>query len=238
MRRSTYKPRHPQEQFIVPLLQRHIDRLLQLHALPSPESGHVLDVGCGRQPFRAILESRGYAYTGLDVEQNPEGTVEIVCSIDQNLPQELAFESFQFVLCTEVLEHVADWDVAFRNLAALTAPGGHILITCPHFYPLHEEPYDYWRPTHHAVRYFAERVNLTIAEEVKAGDAWDVLGTALTCCWPSVEKGDFKSRVMRKIVSAVKTRFFNILVKEKLQKMVPMNGPLYMSNIFVLERPA
>ena len=41
--------------------------------MPVPPDGRVLDVGCGRQPFRLTIEALGYSYTGVDVEQNPEG---------------------------------------------------------------------------------------------------------------------------------------------------------------------
>jgi len=69
----------------------------------------------------------GYSYTGRDVQQNPEGTVDVVCAIDEELPVELTYRGpFDLVLCTEVLEHVADWDMAFRNLATLLGRGGSV----------------------------------------------------------------------------------------------------------------
>ena len=90
----------------------------------------------------------GFDYTGADVQQNKAATVDFVAAIDQPLPPQLAGAGpFDFIVCTEVLEHVADWEMAFRNLRSLLAPGGRLLITCPHFYPLHETPHDYWRPT-------------------------------------------------------------------------------------------
>ena len=52
-------------------------------------------------------------------------------------------------------------------------------MTCPMFYPLHEEPYDFWRPTLHALDYFARRAGLRVVERQGAGDAWDILGTLL-----------------------------------------------------------
>jgi len=82
------------------------------------------------------------------------------------------------------MEHVADWDKAFKNLALLMERGGRVLITCPQFYRLHEEPYDFWRPTLHALRYFGGRAGFRTVHDVAAGGAWDVLGTLLADCLP------------------------------------------------------
>ncbi len=66
----------------------------------------------------------------------------MIACIDEPLPAELLNQGpFQFVLCTEVLEHVADWPMAFKNLASLMSSGGHLLITCPFFYPVSIEKF-------------------------------------------------------------------------------------------------
>ena len=44
-------------------------------ALPAaPGDGAVLDVGCGEQPFRSLIESHGRRYVGMDVDQNSTRT--------------------------------------------------------------------------------------------------------------------------------------------------------------------
>ena len=132
------------------------------------------------------LEALGYRYFSLDVEQNATGTVDFVCRIDGALPRAVVatMSAYALVICTEVLEHVADWGKAFANLAHLTAPGGRILITCPHFYMLHEEPHDYWRPTLHALRYYSDEAGLRVLEAKAAGTAWDILGTLVVTSAP------------------------------------------------------
>src|SRR5207247_641957 len=148
-----YVPAGPIEQFIVPLLRQRIEAAFQTDLPPAPRT--VLDVGCGRQPFRHLLEGPGSRYVGMDVTQTPEGSVDIIAAIDAPLPLvTTALAPFDFILCTEVLEHVADWTTAFANFAALLRPRGRLLLTCPHFYLLHEEPYDFWRPTLHAIAHY------------------------------------------------------------------------------------
>src|SRR5882724_5177657 len=180
--RPDYEPSAPQEQFIVPLLRRFIEGGIETYAKPVPADACALDVGCGAQPFRSKLEGLGYKYTSMDVQQNDDKSVDVIAAIDAPLPEILRAKSFHFVLCTEVLEHVVDWRQAFTNLTALTEPGGRLLITCPHFYQLHEEPYDFWRATPHALRYFAEAFGTKSLEQTAAGDSWDVLVTVLANC--------------------------------------------------------
>jgi hypothetical protein len=235
--RPSYEPSSPQEQFIVPLLRQRIERAIATYAMPAPAQGRALDVGCGRQPFRKILESAGYSYTGMDAQQNPENDVDVVCAIDEPLPLQLTCgEPFHFLLCTEVMEHVADWDMAFRNLMALMAEGGRLLITCPHFFQLHEEPYDFWRPTLHALRYFALRTGLITLQEEAAGDAWDVLGTLLANCEPLRVSDGLLDRVVAKLVRFSHQRLLNVLNHRRLQQMVQLQGPLYLSNVVVFEK--
>jgi SAM-dependent methyltransferase len=238
VRRADYEPTSPEEEFIVPLLRECIERAIARYAVPVPPEGRALDVGCARQPFRKTLESLGYSYTGLDVQQNPEGTVDVICGIDEPLPVGLISRGpFQFVLCTEVMEHVADWDLAFRNLAELAAPGGRLLITCPHFYQLHEEPHDFWRPTLHVLSYYAHRVGLQVLDQQAAGDAWDVLGTLLANCSPASKSHRLLDRGLAKLVRLSQRWLFNLLRARRLQKMIHLRSPLYLSNVVVLQRP-
>lgn len=235
--RSNYEPAWPQEQFIVPLLRQRIEHVLNTYATPAPLEGRALDVGCGRQPFRKAIESIGYSYIGIDVQQTPEGTVDVVCAIDEPLSMELINHGpFHFVLCTEVMEHVADWDIAFKNFAKLVAKGGRMLITCPHFYQLHEEPYDFWRPTLHALKYFAARAGFQVVQQEAAGDAWDVLGTLLANCWTCPASSQLLDRGLTKLVALGQQWLFKLLCSRRLQQSVQLNSPLYLSNIVVFER--
>jgi SAM-dependent methyltransferase len=235
--RSEYLPCCPQETFIVPLVKEKVEMALVKYAACAPKGGFALDVGCGGQPFRNLLETYGYVYKGMDVSQNPKRNVDFVCQIDEPLPDELIkHEPFQFVICTEVIEHVAGLDMAFRNLRSLVAPKGKILITCPHFYQLHSEPHDFWRFTPHAMRYFAERYNFEVVDQEVAGDAWDVIGTALANCSPAPLSDRLEDRVKSRLVSITRRLLFGLLSRRRLQRMAKMMGPLYLSNIVILAR--
>lgn len=236
--RKDYVPLEPRDEFIVPLLRAEIGECMQRFATPARGGRKALDVGCGGQPFRAALERIGYSYCGVDVSALEDGT-DVICAIDKPLPDELRNRGpFDFVLCTEVLEHVADWAAAFANFEALLASGGRVLITAPQFFHLHEEPYDFWRPTPYAIDYYARRNGLKVLEQRRAGDAWDILGVLLPNCRFVPRSRRLADRAAAKALRAGARLVFRALLRRKVQRRVRADGPLYLSNIAVLEKNA
>lgn len=59
---------------------------------------------------------------------------------------------FDIILCMNVLEHVFDLHTAIENIYKALKPNGIVIIFVPAFYPLHDEPTDYWRFTEHSIR--------------------------------------------------------------------------------------
>jgi SAM-dependent methyltransferase len=235
--RTRYAPNLPQEEFIVPLLRREIESCIQRFATPARGAAKAVDIGCGGQPFRALLEQVGYSYCGIDV--NPDGgpDVDVVCAADEPIPDELRRRGpFDFLLCTEVVEHVADWHSAFANFSELLAPDGRALLTAPFIYQLHEEPYDFFRPTLHAINYYARRVGLRPLCSQAAGDVWDVLGTMLGTCRFVSSSARFRDRVLAKAIRVTSRLMFRVMLRGKLQSRVRAEAPLYLSNVVVLEK--
>jgi SAM-dependent methyltransferase len=235
--KATYKPTGPQEEFIVPVLKEEIDKLIEEYTIVNQEKTRVLDVGCGRQPFRNVFEAKGYQYLSLDAQQSPENVVDFICEIDQLLPEKILDASpFNFIFCTEVLEHVADWDTTFRNFSQLLAPGGRLLITCPYFYPLHEVPYDFWRPTPYALQYYGSKFGLKLLYQKNAGNTWDILGTILGASHIMPASRKITDRVISRIAKYSHQILFSLLSKRFLQSHVQLNSSLYLSNIVVFEK--
>ena len=140
----------------------------------------VLDVGCGEQPLRALVEAGGGRYLGADVVQNSRGTVDHLCPITA-LP--LASGSVEVILCTEVMEHVPETQPALRELARVLRPGGLIILTTPLLYPLHEEPHDFVRLTPFQIERCAAEAGLEVVEMERAGNEFEVLASFYGRCW-------------------------------------------------------
>lgn len=233
-RRTQYCPARPADAFIVPILKEYIEKFFD--ELEPDQGDRVLDVGCGRQPFRKKLEAKGYRYFGLDMTQNPENSVDFLCCIDQSLPEAiLRVAPFQVVLCTEVLEHVADWEFAFSNLYNLISNDGLLFITCPHFYPLHDEPYDYWRPTPHVINFFANKFNFSIQYQINAGSALDVLGTLLGNIYFQIDRKGASDYILLYTLKIFRRLVFAALKSNLFQRRINSTG-FYLSNIILIKK--
>jgi len=60
--------------------------------------------------------------------------------------------SFDWIACTEVLEHVLDPFAAVREIRRLLKPGGYAFITTPFNFRIHGPLPDCWRFTEHGLR--------------------------------------------------------------------------------------
>ena len=68
-------------------------------------------------------------------------------------------DEFDVILCANVLEHVFDFRKAIENIHKALKPNGTAIIFVPAFYPLHDEPTDYWRFTEHSIRKLLQKFN-------------------------------------------------------------------------------
>lgn len=232
LERAAYVPASEAEVPMLRVINAFVDDFFSRYQM---NGWKVLDAGCGRQPFRKRLEEKGCMYSGMDVNQNPEGSVQFVCAIDEPLPDDLMMEGpFDLIICLEVLEHVADWDLAFKNFSRLLKPGGRLLATAPFFFRIHEEPYDFWRPTPFVFEYYGLRHALKTESMLKGGDAWDILGTMLTLGGIYSRDRNFFNRLLgfciRHFIRLVKRPILN----GYLSKRVILDNGYYLSNGIVM----
>lgn len=110
--------------------------------------GDVLDVGCGGMPFRPFMPNH-VRYTGIDVPQAASfGMVrdpQIVDFDGRTIP--FADASFDYLLCTEVLEHAEDPVALVAEMHRVLRPGGILVATVPFSARVHHAPYDFHRFT-------------------------------------------------------------------------------------------
>lgn len=243
MRRSEYAPHGRQESFIVPLLHSEIEKSLDLissrHQLPSASMPKIaLDCGCGNQPLRSSVLDHGYVYESMDIAQNYHGNVDYVCPLDC-CPDAFAAvitKLYSLVICTEVLEHVSDWRSAFANLAACTADGGFVVLTAPFFYPLHEVPFDFCRPTIYLFEHYATKFGFAVVDARKCGSAIDVVGTALAAARIYVRQpSTLVSRVVNRLILLLQSLVLKLLVRWR-DSLVSDNSDVYLSNLVILQK--
>ena len=121
----------------------------------------LLDLGAGSEPYAPLYRRYFAATVSVDVPYSPHdvSTVDVSASAD-SLPFDA--ESFDFVLCTEVLEHCSDPGTVLTEIARVLKPSGCAFLTTPLMVGLHEQPHDYFRFTRFGLSDLAERAGLTV----------------------------------------------------------------------------
>lgn len=119
----------------------------------------VLDIGSGGANQDHLFPSR----TTFDVD--PERRPSVVGDA-QEMP--FADNSYEVILCSEVLEHIPDPPKAISEMYRVLAPGGLLILTTRFVYPVHDAPGDYWRFTPYALRYLFCKWEI-IDEDVESG---------------------------------------------------------------------
>jgi methyltransferase family protein len=194
-------------------------------------SAAVLDVGCAEQPFRALVESTGARYVGMDVVQNRARTVDIVSTLE-GAPADAG--TYTVILCTEVLEHVVDVGAAFAGLRRLAAAGGTVILTVPFVFPLHMEPYDFRRLTLRGIEQLAADHGFRVESSAPLGRLPDVLATLIAdaSILPTSRSWFARAKVgMLRLAAAAMVR---VLDSATWSRGIVVNANVYLSNGVVL----
>lgn len=138
--------------------------------------GRLLDIGCGNKPYKEMFAGRVAEYVGCDVVQSSENLVDIICPATE-IP--LPDESFNTILCTQVIEHVADHRALIREAHRLLHVGGFLILSGPMYWPLHEEPCDFFRFTKYGFRHILEDAGFAIDTIQNNGGKWALCGQVL-----------------------------------------------------------
>jgi 2-polyprenyl-3-methyl-5-hydroxy-6-metoxy-1,4-benzoquinol methylase len=128
------------EQFDARMNRYEVGKRLRLvfdHALAAHDlSGRaLLDAGCGTGLFSSAAVERGAKVTSLDVGERllqqvkrKTDSTRAVGSVEQ-LPFDAG--TFDYVICTEVIEHTLQPQRAVRELCRVLSPGGTLVLTTP-----------------------------------------------------------------------------------------------------------
>ena len=147
-------PWHPLA-YIIRRLPRRLEALAtDLRVGPG---GRVLDYGCADMPYRRFF-GPDVEVVGADLPGNPVAAIAV--RPDGGLPSEDA--SFDAVLSTQVLEHVADPDLYVAECRRVLRTGGRLLLSTHGMMAYHPDPVDYWRWTCAGLRHVVERAGLRV----------------------------------------------------------------------------
>jgi SAM-dependent methyltransferase len=149
-----------------------LDFVMEVAADTGPGSD-VLDVGAGDAPYRELFAHTSYRTNDwAHSVHDGSRTADIVGSALE-LPVSPA--SFDLVLCTQVLEHVADPAMVLAECARVLRPDGVLAVTVPLVWQLHEQPHDYFRYTSAGLEHLMESVGFSAIEIHPRNDCFTTL---------------------------------------------------------------
>jgi len=141
------KIRNPKIWFETYLLCRHLTKTLKM--LAPACKGKLLDVGAGQSPYKPFFMPYVKEYITLDFYVSPDAKVDYISSV-YHLP--FKDNSFDVVLCTQVLEHVDSPQKAIDEMRRILKPSGKLILSTHMAMVLHSEPYDYFRFTKYGLK--------------------------------------------------------------------------------------
>lgn len=127
--------------------------------------GEVLDVGCGQSPYKFLLDASRTSYYGVDIREAGEfdyQNAEITTFNGRDIPFDN--DRFDGVICTEVLEHVQDYQALINEMRRVMKKNAIAVVTIPWSARYHYIPYDFFRYTPSSLKtMFGQFAEVTIS---------------------------------------------------------------------------
>ncbi len=134
--------------------------------------GSVLDIGCGTKPYKDYLEASGYIGIDESGAVRPD-----LCG--RCVPLPFKDYSFDSVICTELLEHLAQPELCLAEIKRVLKAGGYVYLTAPQTWCLHYEPYDFWRFTRYGLEHLLQKGGFKIVSIARIGGVFSLIGVRL-----------------------------------------------------------
>ncbi len=145
-----------------------------------PAGSRVLDAGAGNAPYRELFSHCVYRTQEWSASPHTGAQQADIIGDLHDLPVQA--DTFDFILCTEVLEHLHDPRRALGEMRRVLRPDGELLLTVPFVHELHEEPYDFYRYTPYALRRLLEEAGLRPLSIQPLSGWWSTLAHVLRHC--------------------------------------------------------
>ena len=171
--------------------------------------GTVLDIGCGRMPYKSLVlapPSRATKYIGLDLNNNIYQKPDLEWD-GKTIP--FTDDFIDCVMATEVFEHCPQPQAVMSEIHRVLKPNGFLFFTVPFLWPLHDVPHDEYRCTPFALR----RLLLSAGFEkiaLQALGGWDASLAQMIGLWARRRP---LSPAKRKLLSAVATPVVRFLIR-------------------------
>lgn len=146
--------------------------------LPKYCRGKAVDVGSGHAKYKNLVEDYCEKYVSVDnlsseYQFGDEDFKPDIISDVLNMP--FKDEEFDTAICTEVIEHVENPFLLFKEISRILKPGGYLILSSGWATPYHKEPKDYWRFSKDAYKILCDRNSFELVDIQKKGGLFSCL---------------------------------------------------------------
>jgi SAM-dependent methyltransferase len=178
------------------LVMHYLIRDLKI-AISTYAKGKVLDIGCGNKPYEKIFSENVETYTGCDIIQSDKQKVDVICQATN-----LKFDSncFDTVFSTQVIEHVDDPLKMLAEANRVLKKEGHLILSAPFSWELHEEPYDFYRYTKYGLAAMLEKNGFKVLCINSNGGKWAAIAQLnLNILYSTFKRKTMGSKVLKSL---------------------------------------
>ena len=197
--------------FFPAFITRHFLYLKLKEKAEKFAKGKLIDLGCGTKPYEKLFDFFIDSYYGVDypitADVNYKNQTKADLFVDCTNTG-LDSKSFDTLLSTQVMEHIADTDLYLKECYRLLKKGGNGIFTVPFIWECHSEPFDYYRFTKYGLEYLFSKHDFKII---------------------SIEEseGAFAALIQTKIISIYNRNIKNIFFKYYLIMLNLIRIPVY-----------
>ncbi len=154
-------------------------------------SGRLIDIGCGTKPYKTMMAPVVESHTGVDHDGciHDHSAIDLVGSAYEIPCDDGQFDS---ALCTAVLEHLEEPELALRECFRVLKPGGAALYTVPFIWHIHEAPRDFYRFSEFGLRHLFEKTGFEAVEIQPLSGFWITFATLFTYSISRLNRGPLR----------------------------------------------
>lgn len=175
--------------------------------------GTLIDIGCGRQPYKKAILPYVKKYIGVDHPQvskkyETEDRPDILAdALDIPLPNNYS----DITAMISVLEHLPEPELAIKEAYRITKKGGVFVTITIQNYRLHDEPYDFFRYTKYGLKKIISSSGFKIVKVTPLGNYPILASQYLNAFMLYTVKGMFKSNLFVKSIAAILLPFIILI---------------------------
>jgi SAM-dependent methyltransferase len=150
----------------------YLERFLQHAAQQLPSGSRVLDAGAGDCRYAHLFRHTNYIAVDFAKVAKQYGQLDVIADLVK-LP--FPEGSFDAIICTQVLEHLPQPQVALAEMYRLLRSGGTLWLTAPLYYEEHEIPFDFYRYTRFGLSHLLSEAGFHITSLNELEGYWGTL---------------------------------------------------------------